>query len=164
MNIFILDYDIEKCAQYHCDKHVVKMILEYAQLLCTTHHIAISRLEIPYRKTHQNHPVAIWARNSLTNYIWLVNLGLELCKEYTYRYGKIHKTQKVIEWCSDNLPNIKDFGLTPFAQAMPEEYKNQNAVIAYRNYYNGEKKNLFSWKNREVPKWIKNTKKNMAVL
>lgn len=155
MNIFILDYNIHKCAQYHCDKHVVKMILEYAQLLCTTHHLTGSTEEILYRKTHVNHPCSIWTRESLSNYNWLVNLGLELCKEYTHRYGKIHKTQRIIEWCSNNKPTITKEGLTSFPLAMPNEYKTEDVVDSYRNYYNGAKQNLFSWKNRKRPFWVK---------
>ena len=121
MNIFILDYDVKKCAQYHVDKHVVKMILETSQILCGVHHMSLlepyrlptSTLDIPYKLSHKNHPCSIWSRESLTNYLYLCELGLELCVEYTYRYGKRHKSQDVIEWCITNQPNIvRDF---PFA-------------------------------------------------
>ena len=108
MNIFLLDTDTKKCAQYHCDKHVVKMILETAQLLCGVHHMTNQITEAPYKLSHRNHPCSIWARESLSNYLYLCELGLELCKEYTYRYGKRHKSQDVIEWCLINKPNIAD--------------------------------------------------------
>mgnify|MGYP000607032860 CR=1 FL=1 len=105
MNIFFLDDDIKKCAQYHCDKHVVKMILETAQLLCGVHHM-IDQVtdQVPYKLSHKNHPCSIWSRESLSNYLYLCELGLELCYEYTYRYGKKHKSQSVIEWCIVNNP------------------------------------------------------------
>lgn len=152
MNIFILDLDVKKCAEYHCDKHVVKMILETSQLLCGVHHLSGSS-EIPYKLSHKNHPCSIWARESLTNYLYLCELGLELCKEYTYRYGKRHKSQDVIEWCIVNKANISDKGFTEPAKAMPEEYKTKDVVQSYRNYYIGAKKDFAVWKGRNIPFW-----------
>ncbi len=155
MNIFILDKDVKKCAQYHCDKHVVKMILETAQLLCGVHHMTTPVNEnVPYKLSHKNHPCAIWARESYTNYLYLCELGLALCDEYTHRYGKRHKSMEVIFWCISNRPNIPDKGLTEFAKAMPEEYKVESAVESYRNYYRGAKSGFVSWKNRDVPRWF----------
>jgi hypothetical protein len=154
MNIFFLDFDTKKCAQHHCDKHVIKMILESAQLLCGVHHITNSPFEIPYKLSHKNHPCSIWTRESLSNYLYLCDLGLELCYEYTYRYGKRHKSQDVIEWCLVNKPNISDIGFTEPAKAMPEEYKVNSVVESYRNYYIGEKKSIATWKNREIPEWF----------
>ena len=156
MNIFLLDTDTRKCAQYHCDKHVVKMILETAQLLCGVHHMTDQVTEqVPYKLSHKNHPCAIWSRESLSNYLYLCDLGLELCKEYTYRYGKRHKSQDVIEWCVTNKPNICDKEFTEPARAMPNEYKVDSAVESYRNYYIGEKSKIAVWKNREIPEWFK---------
>lgn len=155
MNIFILDKDVKKCAQYHCDKHVVKMILETAQLLCGVHHMTDQVTDqVPYKLSHKNHPCAIWARESYTNYLYLCELGLALCDEYTHRYGKRHKSMEVIFWCISNRPNIPDKGLTEFAKAMPEEYKVESAVESYRNYYRGAKSGFVSWKNRDVPRWF----------
>lgn len=155
MNIFILDKDVKKCAQYHCDKHVVKMILETAQLLCGVHHMTAQVTDqVPYKLSHKNHPCAIWARESYTNYLYLCELGLALCDEYTHRYGKRHKSMEVILWCIGNRPNIADKGLTEFAKAMPEEYKVKSAVESYRNYYRGAKSGFASWKNRDIPKWF----------
>jgi hypothetical protein len=156
MNIFVLDWDVKKCAQYHNDKHVVKMILETAQLLCGVHHMTPQVTpQVPYKLSHKNHPCAIWARKSLTNYLWLCELGLELSKEYTHRYGKRHKSQDVIEWCIENKPNISDGGFTEPARAMPEQYKVKSVVESYRNYYNGEKVSFSKWKNRQTPTWFK---------
>ena len=112
---------------------------------------------IPYRKTHTNHPCSVWARESVSNYIWLCKFGLELCKEYTYRYGKVHKCQAVIENCIENTPDPNVFTyleLTEFPQAMDEQYKLDDPVLAYRNYYNGAKSHLHNWKNRQAPYWI----------
>jgi hypothetical protein len=154
MNIFLLDYDLKKCAQSHVDKHVVKMILETAQLLCGVHHVTESHWSgVPYKLSHKNHPCSIWARESLTNYLYLCELGLELCKEYTYRYGKRHKSQDVIEWCMIYKPNIADRGFTEPAKAMPDEYKVDDVVESYRNYYRGAKSGFATWKGREIPEW-----------
>lgn len=162
MNIFYLDKNPSKCAEYHCDKHVVKMILETAQLLCGTHHVTPKyppstdqvNAQVPYKLSHKNHPCAIWTRDSLSNYLYLCDLGLELCKEYTYRYGKRHKSQEVIEWCLSNKPNITDKGFTLPPKAMPDEYKVVDVVESYRNYYNGAKKDFAKWKNRDIPEWF----------
>jgi len=152
MNIFYLDEDPKLCAQYHCDRHCVKMIIEGVQLLCTAHWMTGG--EAPYKKTHVNHPSNKWARESLSNYVWLCDMTMELCKEYTHRYGKRHKTQEHLEWCMVNLPNIEDKGFTEIPQAMPDECKRENPIDGYRNYYNIEKAYMCKWKNREVPEWF----------
>lgn len=155
MNIFILDTDVKKCAEYHNDKHVVKMILESAQLLCGVHHMTESSMDyVPYKLSHKNHPCSIWARENMSNYLWLCELGLELCKEYTYRYGRRHKSQEVIEWCIENRPTIPEDDFTTPPKAMPEEYKVNDVVQSYRNYYCGDKKHFSKWKNREIPYWF----------
>jgi hypothetical protein len=138
----------------HVDKHVVKMILESCQLLCTTHHVVCSTYKPPYKPTHKNHPSTVWVRESKSNYEYLVNLGKALCKEYTYRYGKIHKCQSYIEELGNNIPSIPDIGFTTPAMAMPDIYKSNNPVESYRAYYFFEKSNIHSWKKRSVPKWI----------
>ena len=152
MNIFFLDWDTEKCAKYHCDKHVVKMILETAQLLCGVHWATGG--EAPYLLSHKNHPCAIWARESYSNYVWLTDLGFALCNEYQNRYGKIHKSKSILDWCLVNRPNIPDIGLTPQPKAMPDEYKVDSVVESYRNYYRGAKSSFAVWKNREKPFWF----------
>ena len=152
MNIFVLDDNIEHCAIYHCDKHVVKMTLETAQLLCSPFEPG----KAPYKRTHYNHPCAKWARESISNYEWLVEFGYFIAQEYTHRYNKIHKCLDVIDWCDNNSHtlNLPDIGLTPWAQAMPDEYKDPCAVQAYRNYYLGDKIDFCKWTNRKPPNWI----------
>jgi hypothetical protein len=154
-----LDKDVKKCAQYHVDKHVVKMILETAQLLCGVHHMLPEPTpDVPYKLSHKNHPCAIWVRENMENYNWLCELGLELCKEYTHRYGKIHKTQAIIEWCFTNKPNLKsDETITDLALAMPIECKIGDAVESYRNYYITHKKHIAVWSKRDVPFWYINS-------
>ena len=169
MNIFFLDENPKLSAQYHVDKHVVKMILETAQLLCGVHHMTdqvptkypTSTLQVPYKLSHKNHPCAVWARQSLSNYLYLCELGLELGKEYTYRYGKRHKSIDVIEWCIINKPNIPDIGFTTPAMAMPDEYKVDSVVESYRNYYMGAKSELAQWKKREKPFWFEKKELNL---
>jgi hypothetical protein len=131
---------------------VVKQILEAAQCLCTAHWCNGS--EAPYRKTHTNHPTAIWVRTSLQNYEWTIKYGKSLCREYNFRYGKFHRTERVLDWLSDNPPNIPSIGKTKFALAMPEQYKTQCPIQSYRNYYSNEKTHLAAWKNRPVPEWF----------
>jgi hypothetical protein len=149
MNIFALDYDPITAASYHMDKHVVKMILESAQLLCSVHHMTGGTA--PYRLTHKNHPCSIWARESLSNYNWLNKLALALCDEYTYRYGKIHKSYYVIMELPQ--PNIPDIGLTPFKLAMPDDYKVSDPIESYRNYYVNDKRHIAAWKRDRKPAW-----------
>lgn len=151
MNIFVLDNDVAKCAEYHCDKHVVKMILESAQILSTV--CRQSGLDVGYKPTHSHHPCTIWAGESLDNWIWLRNLTASLNAEYRYRYEKSnnHKSYDLVATLP--LPNIPDIGLTPFAQAMPDKYKHDDAVVAYRNYYVNEKSDFLKWTKRGAPLW-----------
>jgi hypothetical protein len=153
MNIFILDNDISKCALYHCDRHVVKMILESAQMLSTV--VRGSGVDSGYKITHLKHPCTLWVGDSLSNWKWLCELATALNQEYKFRFGKKinHKSYDLIQ--SLPSPKIPDRGLTSFAQAMPEKYKNRIPVVAYRNYYLGEKSHLFSWTKRAKPPWIK---------
>jgi len=154
MNIFVLHQDPKTCAEMHCDKHVIKMIVETAQLLCGAHHMTSDREDIPYRLSHKNHPCSVWVRESIQNYQWLVSLGLELCYEYTRRYNKIHKSQQVIEWCQDNQPQLSRQGMTAFRLAMPDSCKvSDNPVENYREYYVREKAGFCTWKT-EVPQWF----------
>ena len=154
MNIFILDKEVEKCAEYHCDKHVIKMILESAQMLSAV--VRLNGHDIGYKLTHKNHPCTIWARESLSNYNWLVRLTRLLNYEYRYRYDKDinHKSYDLVKTLP--IPDLPDIGLTPFAQAMPDQYKNKNAVKAYRDYYINEKSSFLTWTKRKKPKWINN--------
>lgn len=156
MNIFFLHSDPKKCAQYHCDKHVVKMILESAQMLCTAHHCFDSKIPNLYKKTHVNHPSSVWVRESKSHYKWLYNLFVELCEEYKYRYGKVHKTDAKLRKVLKNPPKgLKDAGFVDPPQAMPEEYRSGNSVKSYRKYYNEEKYSFCTWKERDVPEWFR---------
>ena len=151
MNIFVLDPDPKVAATMLCDKHVVKMILESAQMLST---IAHKNGHTPrYRPTHSKHPCTLWAGESKSNWQWLVTHSLEMCREYTRRYHKVHKSQEVIQWCIDNNTGPQsDLGQTPFRLAMPEQYKTTDPVESYRQYYLGEKAGFAKWKTG-APNW-----------
>jgi len=183
MNIFVLDKKPKKAAQYHNNKHVVKMVVEAAQMLSTTHRVCdgveytdksrsgrnIKRWklehndDIIYKAVHVNHPCTIWTRQSAGNYNWHYNLFVALCDEYTYRYGKIHETDtKLREILATPPRNLPEGGLTEFAQAMPEYCKDKDSIKAYRNYYMYEKTDLNVWVRRSTPKWYKgNTDANL---
>lgn len=161
MNIFFLHMNPRICAQMYVDKHVIKIILEVCQMLCAVWHITDPDHEFhnpPYKLAHKNHPCTIWARTSITNYNWLCQHGIELCKEYTYRYGKQHASEKYIKVMSELIPPIPDIGFTTPAQAMPDIYKDDDPVDAYRQYYFFDKHRMHSWKGkiagRNPPKWI----------
>ena len=141
MNIFYLNSDPTISAQKQYNKHVVKMILESAQLLCSAHHVLESDIEVPYKLTHKNHPSSLWARESFENYSWLYAHFIALGEEYTKRYKKTHLT---IIKCKDVLlfppSKIPKVGFTNMPQCMPEEYMViGDSVKAYRKYYLGDK-------------------------
>ena len=152
MNIFVLDFNIKKCAQYHCDKHVVKMILESAQILSTV--LRLNGVDYGYKATHLNHPCTLWAGKSLSNWKWVRRLAFELNREYKYRFEKKvnHKSFDLIKTMP--TPNIPDSGLTLFVEVVPEKYLHENPVIAYRNYYLEEKQKILSWTKRPIPSWV----------
>ena len=155
MNIFIVNSNPVIAAQELCDKHVVKMILESAQMLCS----AFENGEAPYRRAYYNHPCTKWVRESQANYEWLLEHAYALCDEYFYRYDKSHKSIHAIAWCSNNSQRLdlnQEIGLTPFTQAMPDEYKSDDTVQAYQDYYNGEKSYFAKWKKTRIPEWFKN--------
>jgi len=177
MNIFYLDKDVKKCAEMHVDKHCVKMILEYAQLLSTAHRVldgtlgtrlsksgrkqqyyvlADKREQVLYSATHINHPSAVWVRQSDKNYSWLFEMFESLLEEYTYRYGKTHACQRLV-WALEVRPNnISRGNFTEPTPAMPDQYKVDNdSVQSYKNYYLGDKIRMFAWKNRQTPTWIR---------
>lgn len=147
MNIFVLDQSPELCAQYHCDKHVVKMCVEYAQLLSTYFHLKGVTFENQYKPTHQNHPCSVWLREAEGNVHWTEQLFKNLLEEYTFRYGKVHASIKVYL----GMPKTPQGPMTPFAQAMPDKRRSTDACSAYRSYYLNEKLHLLSWKRRTPP-------------
>lgn len=176
MNIFYLHEDPRQCAQWMVDKHVVKMILETAQLLSTAHRILDGveyvdtsgprkkkvyslnddRDTILYSATHINHPSAVWARSSVENYNWLVDHLFALSDEYTYRYGKYHLTMDKMALTIQSPPlNLKEWDMTPMPSCMDKQYIIGDDPIAnYRNYYKYGKASMHTWKKREAPEWI----------
>ena len=142
MNIFYLSNCPKQAAKYQYNKHVVKMILESAQLLCTAHHELQSDVDVPYKPTHKNHPSAIWARRSSAHYKWLYEHMLALGAEYKKRYNKDHltilKCRDILNIVPGDLIN-NEFEQPP--QCMPDEYKAGDAVDGYWNYYINEKAN-----------------------
>ena len=159
MNIFYLHSCPVKAATLQYNKHVVKMILETAQLLCTAHH-ELGNHDVPYKPTHRNHPSAVWARQDAANYAWLYKHMIGLGDEYTKRYGKTHLT---IEKCKDVLKqppaNLQwnEFNEPP--QCMPDEYKvENNAIHGYWRYYIGGKRDIAAQTETiytDVPSWAK---------
>lgn len=161
MNIFYLCTDPTNAARYQCDRHVVKMILETAQLLSTAHRVLdgderADRLGL-YKCTHKNHPSAVWVRSSKSAYCWAYDHLRALCKEYEYRYGKTHKTASLLDsfWCLPmSLPEAQ--WIDP-PQCMPDAYKRDNVVDGYRFYYALDKasNDWFKYnKTRSQPKWL----------
>ena len=159
MNIFQLADDPAQCAEDHCDKHIVKMILEYGQLLSTAHHV-LDGEDAPegiYKKTHVNHPSAVWARESSMNYTWLYTLMGECMDEYNRRYGKDHATERLVPMLCRKPKNMPFGHLTEIPQCMPDEYKREgDPVGAYRAYYKGEKAHFAKWNYTATPYWWDN--------
>lgn len=153
MNIFVLDHDIERCAQYHCDQHVVKMILESVQILCT----ALNKKGIvtPYKSTHLKHPCVLWVEESFDNFLWLKDLALFLNDEYRYRFDKQVDHQSISVLREISIYRYARRGMTPFTQAMPAAYKIPgDTIAAYRQFYLAEKLHFARWTRREKPDWL----------
>lgn len=179
MNIFVLDRDPYVAAREMCDKHVVKMIVESAQMLSTCHRMLDGTSERRdsvsgkrkvdyykldnwreshlYKAVHFKHPCNIWLRESTSNYNWLYNHFLGLLSEYRWRYDKDHACEKLVHALSVTPTNLVDKPLTTFAQAMPDECKDTDIVQAYRKYYTKYKSEFATWKNRATPIWFKTT-------
>ena len=150
MNIFVLDLNIERCARYHCDAHVSKMILESVQIICTA--LNSSGVDTPYKSTHDRHPCVSWAAESGENRLWLARLARALNQEYRYRYkrDRDHASIAALEQIEGRYFAGGD--LTEFAQAMPEEHKVPgDAVAAYRRFYVAEKAHFARWTRRKPP-------------
>jgi len=178
MNIFAVDQNPKTAAIQLCDQHVVKMPIESAQMLSTAHRVldgyskvtrttngrkytrwmlSDERESVLYKSTMRGHPCTQWVMKNLQNYLWLSSHALELCEEYTRRYDKRHGSQDVIEYLHHNYPkNLPNAPVhTDFAQAMPEDYKRQDSIEAYRQYYIGDKLRFARWKTSDkVPSWI----------
>lgn len=184
MNIFYVDENPVVAAESLVDKHVVKMILESAQLLSTAHRfldgeqieekkyvngslppryrkakrwkLSDARENVLYQATHINHPSAVWCRSSVENYNWLVDHFFALMAEYTHRYGKTHKCFGEISYMLQSPPkNLKEYDWTPMPSCMDVQYiVSKDPLTNYRNYYRIGKARMHSWKNRQPPKWI----------
>ena len=145
MNIFAVDTDPRRAANALCDQHIVKMALESAQMLSTVS-------GGPYKPTHQHHPCTIWVGTSENNYMWLQIHAMELCREYTRRWGGLHQCERVIAALSTPPIELPPLGLTPFMQAMPQELRHVDHVRAYRAYY--RTKTFARWRHSLPPKWF----------
>lgn len=162
MNIFFLHWNPIISAHYACDKHVVKMLLESTQMLYTAYHLTCPELLkesqlTPYKVVHQNHPCTKWVRENFSNFSWLLILAYEYCKEYTFRYNKVHSCQAHIIWMLQNLPSLPKEPLTTPFQAMPDIYKCEDPIQGYRNYYVNEKLRFVKYTKRSPPRWLTKT-------
>jgi len=173
MNLFFLNVDPKQCAEEHCDKHVVKMVLEIVQMLYTAHHLQGNPPDFAYLISHVKHPTSIWIRTKYENYLYAVTVAKYLSIEYTYRYHKIHSCQKHIDWLIINFPKFKEtpynpitkltynkhfesMGMTPVPLAMPDECKLEDPIESYRNYYMMKKIYFARWTSRIIPRWYTN--------
>jgi len=179
MNVFYLDENPVTCAEQHCDKHVVKMCIEYAQLLSTAHRVLDGELwygrttngrkiqryfhpdpamnDTLYKASHINHPSNIWVRQSDSNYNWLYEMWCSLCYEYEHRYGRVHESFRKLEY-SLLLPPmgivVAEFTQpTPAMKAYPECIVEGDSLLSYRNFYWADKKEFAKWTKREIPEW-----------
>lgn len=160
MNIFALDNDPRLAAQMMCDKHVVKMTLETAQILSTVMQEKFPNDPYLYKPTHKNHPCVKWVRESYDNFMWLVRHGYALIDEYTYRYGKRHKCTEIFSQVGlhnihpDLMHSFPQIARTPFILAMPDDCKLDDPVASYRLYYKKYKAGIATWnKSRPQPEW-----------
>lgn len=161
MQIFAVDSDPYLSAQMLCDKHVVKQILESNQLLCAE--FWQQGISAPYRQTHVNHPCRKWIHESQDNFDWLIHHGFSLCREYTYRYKKIHKSQAILQWCLENSHrlNFDSADLTDFAIAISPDkacrsvggFDLLKSTTKYKLYYKLDKP-FAKWQYSERPYWM----------
>ena len=158
MNIFYFDDCPVLSAEAQPDKMLVKMPLETAQMLCTAHR-ELDGDEYAdsvglYKRAYWNHPCTIWARETSSNYIWLYEHFLALGEEYKYRYGREHASITKLAKPLLCIPeNIKICAMTPPAQAMPDEYKHKDPIVAYRRYVINEKHYAKWERGRSKPTW-----------
>jgi hypothetical protein len=155
MNIFYINEDPIIAAQELADDHIRKMQIESDQMCCTAHWETGN--EAPYKRAHKNHPSTIWTRQSIHHYRWLVKHGLEICNEFEKRYGKVHATKQVLLWCKDNEPNLPNNKFIEPPQCMPEEFRKEDTIEAYKNFYINDKVKVkkLDWKKlNNKPKWV----------
>ena len=160
MNIFFLDRCPKQAAVYQCDRHVIKMILESAQMLCVTMH-EFNVPDVPYGATHRNHPCSIWARSAWHNHLWLLEHAYALAEEHRRRWhpsatGYQHASVSVLDWCAkqDVRSRFPQVELTMPALAMPDDLKCDDPVESYRRYYRSVKAGFATWRPpAERPHW-----------
>ena len=160
MNIFVTDRDPEQSARNLCDKHVPKMVLESAQMMSNAYYVNGWATTAPYRQLMIKHPCSIWALKSKANYEWLGIHAIEICREYTKRFNKVHACQNVIESCLAKSDKMKwtSLNLTEHVQVMPLIYRHDDVIKAYRSYIK-DGKQFAKWnKGTEAPSWMKSHK------
>jgi hypothetical protein len=175
MNIFYLDNNPITSAKMHCDKHVINMIIRYGQMLSTAHRLLDgsqyiewsannsrvkrwrlkSHDDVIYKASYVNHPSTKWARESAANYKYLYNMFVNLCDEFTYRYGKVHLAETKLKDLLSHVPkNIKLHTFRQPPQCMPEDTKDICSIKAYRNYYKVYKSSFCTWTKRNIPEFM----------
>jgi len=156
MNLFFLSKDPVKAAQLQCDRHIVKMVIETAQMLSAAHHVNGSQLDTDmlYKKTHVNHPSTVWCRTSLANYTWAYEHFIALCDEYTHRYGKVHLTDTKFRELLKTAPTMTSDAYTKAPKCMPIEYQCGSLIESYRAYYYYTKRSFAKYTNRSVPSFM----------
>jgi hypothetical protein len=157
MQVFLLDEDMQKTAEYYVNKHIVKIPLELTQVLCTALRENGYKGEEIYKSTHVKHPWCLFAKENPRNFLYLYNLGLVLFKEYSFRYEKKHSSEKILNRCLflsglKNETNLS-FDKFDFPLCFPEKYKKNNVVDSYRDYVINEKSQMGVWKKRNKPEW-----------
>ena len=162
MNIFVLHKDPIVSARMHCDKHVPKMVVELYQQIgsalrrygATDDVMPTTKGGTPLKGGYHNHPCTRWVGDSRDNFRWAVQHGLALCEEFKLRYNKPHYCEDGIRMMGELADLIPQGELTEFAQAMPDECRQPNVVLAYRIYYKVDKSRFAKWeKGREAPSW-----------
>jgi len=176
MNLFFLDIDPSKSAEYHCNKHVVKMILEVVQMLYTAH-IILGSKDLPndhYKKiSNHSHPTAVWIRLCKENYLYAAEVAISIAYEYTLRYNKVHSCEKHAKWLFENIPvfdnkqeyvnknvtfatndHFVSLHMTPIPLCMPDDCYCDDPIKSYRKYYILYKSHFVKWFCRPVPYWF----------
>ena len=154
MNIFFLHRLPETSAQMLCDKHVPKMLLETCQMLSTAYQRHMGEHEELYKPAYPKHPMTIWTGDSKANFDWAFDHAVEISNQYTKRFNNSHKSHRILQVLADEYVGIPDIGFTTPPQCMPDEYKCDNYIEAYRKYYWNEKRYFAKWsKGIESPQW-----------
>lgn len=164
MNIYALDQDPRRAAQYHVDRHVSKQILETVQILYMAHRMLdgllttmarvpmTDNMRVPDRMQH--HVCVKWARESSDNYRWAYYLFDDLCEEYSMRFKKEHPYVHLKRELHTRPLNMPMSSMTPWAQAMPTQYRRADSIESYRLFYVHEKRHIAQWSRPSiVPTW-----------